>query len=125
MAVYIHHYIHKSSNNTFNGRQEMNASQQLAYTNWNEYCVQVQPGWVSTDGPIDIDENTRKITYTIDMQSYDFINPHVTDFWKNTHDENNQYYAAYKAAFSGRLNHKFRVTIEKDGVETDFIPLPA
>ena len=127
MAVYVHHYIYKTSDSSFNKpKEEMEPYQRIAYINWNKYCIQVQPGWVATEGPIDIDENTRKITYTIDMLSNNFINPHATDFWKNIHDDNNQFWAAYKSTLSPNSpnSSKFKVTLEKDGVETDIIPLP-
>jgi hypothetical protein len=130
MAVKIHHYIYKNADQQWNkGKDQLSPFQRIAWNNWNKYCIEVQPGWVSTTSSWVVDANTRCTTYELDMLSENYVNPYALNFWKNIHDINNEFYAAWKKCHESDdpefTPHKFKVTLEKDGVETDIIPLPS
>ena len=128
MSVKIHHYLYKNVDQEWNkSKDDLSPFQRIAWNNWNKYCIEVQPGWVSTTSSTVIDANTRRTTYELDMLTDNYINPFAINFWKNIHDMNNEFYAAWKDCYEVTdqtfTQHKFKVTLEKDGIETDIIPL--
>lgn len=128
MTIKVHEYIMKTSDQEWNKKkEELPEYKRIAWQNYQTYCVKVQPNFVSAPSEEDIDENTKRRTWVLDV--LDTPNggagAAALTFWKAIHDPENAFFNAFKtstmndAAF---VKHKFRVTVENESnVETELI----
>jgi len=124
MLIKVHEYTIKSADRQWDkpAGPTSDESKNVAWQNWQTLCVQTQPGWVASLGQTDIDENTRRRSYTLDVgdTTGGGAGAAAITFWTSIRNPDNRYYKAFKDSLFNDpsfVKHKFMVTFTNEAGE--------